>query len=141
MTAAKLSLKLSLLSNPNSNVRRKPTVLESCPYLQLARCVSRASLFLEVLMGCNPIYNDGQMIGIACGRGQTQRCQWCGSKSTKLCDYPITKPVFGQPDSKSTCDKPICARCAVSIGPNRDYCPPHARFAAKQVESPIGDSQ
>jgi len=31
--------------------------------------------------------------------------------------------------SAATCDRPICSRCAVSAGPDRDICPPHARAA------------
>jgi hypothetical protein len=33
--------------------------------------------------------------------------------------------------STATCDRPICARCAVRVGPDRDLCGAHARLEAK----------
>jgi hypothetical protein len=69
-------------------------------------------------MPCN-YYNLGNGISvIACSRGG-KKCA-CGNHYTKLCDYPV-KTLSG------TCDRPLCSKCSVSVGPNRDYCPAHAR--------------
>jgi len=66
---------------------------------------------------------DGGVI-IACSRGQQrQRCA-CGRPADRLCDYPLRGAKAGQ-----TCSRPICSRCATRVGPNRDYCPAHARMA------------
>lgn len=51
----------------------------------------------------------------------------CAQRHTKLCDYPVTRK--GQP---GTCDAKLCDLCAKSVGPDKDYCPPHARLAAKK---------
>jgi len=43
-----------------------------------------------------------------CSRGSRKkpRCK-CGSLAVKLCDYPLRGAKSG-----STCDRPLCARCA-----------------------------
>lgn len=41
----------------------------------------------------------------------------CGKPSTLLCDFPM--------GGRRTCDKPLCAGCAVHQGRNIDYCPTH----------------
>lgn len=76
-------------------------------------------------MPCRPIIDAaGHQIGWACSRDQRQpRCAVCGAPSTKLCDQPLTGPKAGK-----TCDRPLCARCAVHVGPDRDLCPAHARL-------------
>lgn len=63
----------------------------------------------------------GDTVAIVCGRGfRRKRCA-CGRPATKLCDHP--KPRRG------TCDAPLCDRCAVNIGPDRDLCPTHQASA------------
>lgn len=65
---------------------------------------------------------------VICSRGvHVRRCRTCGAPSTKLCDFPLRGEKAGQ-----TCDVPLCDRCAVSQGVNRDYCPPHARLVEKE---------
>jgi hypothetical protein len=54
----------------------------------------------------------------------------CGRPSSRLCDYPLVPLEFGK--EPKTCDAKLCPRCAVKVGPNADYCPAHARMAAKQ---------
>jgi hypothetical protein len=73
---------------------------------------------------CRPIIIDGKQVGIA--TVQVGYCQTtgCYGVEEKLCDYPVTRK--GKP---GTCDRKLCSRCAVNVGPNKDYCPPHARVA------------
>lgn len=66
-------------------------------------------------------------IAIVCSRGQSRGrdCAFCGtfSKSYVLCDFPLRGKKAG-----ATCSKPACEKCATSVGENRDFCPPHARY-------------
>lgn len=71
---------------------------------------------------------------IQCSRGLNYRCRFCGSgNATKLCDFPLRGEMAGK-----TCDIRMCARCAVKVGENKDYCPPHARMADKEKEKEHG---
>lgn len=79
---------------------------------------------------CDDILNDkGERIGFACSRGRQPK-QYCGTCKTKaatrLCDFPLTGPKAGQ-----TCSAPLCGGCSKSMGKDLDYCPAHARLAAK----------
>lgn len=76
-----------------------------------------------------PIHDaDGNVIGIACSRERVRLCSTgCGRRATKLCDFPLSGKKAGK-----TCDADLCERCAEHVGPDRDYCPPHAR-AAKEA--------
>ena len=58
----------------------------------------------------------------------TARCK-CGARTTKLCDYLLTGAKAG-----STCDRPLCARCATSVGDNLDLCEAHVRMTKKSEE-------
>lgn len=83
-------------------------------------------------MGCRPFNAGGGVTGIACSRGSGKPCSACGaSKATRLCDYPLRGAKQGQ-----TCSRPICDKCTVKVGPERDYCPPHAR-AGEQARREI----
>lgn len=76
-------------------------------------------------MPCNVYHSDdGQITAIVCSRGRQPRklCS-CGRKATLLCDWPLAGPK-----ASKTCDRPICARCAAHVGPDRDYCQAHARM-------------
>ncbi len=70
---------------------------------------------------------------IVCGgRGRRKLCSACRkNESTKECDYPA--PGVGH--NTGTCDKALCAGCAVSVGPNLDHCPSHPKAA----EAPSGE--
>jgi hypothetical protein len=68
-------------------------------------------------MPCEPIKGPG-FSGIACTRGRRQRKCECGAVSSRLCDFEIAP--------KKTCDRPMCARCATNVGPDRDLCYQHA---------------
>lgn len=68
-------------------------------------------------------------VAIICTRGPSARardCAFCGvaTKDYKLCDFPLRGKRAG-----ATCSKPMCAKCATSIGENRDLCPPHVKMA------------
>lgn len=78
------------------------------------------------VMGCRTLYLDGVAIGIACDRVRSRRgthkCSSCGRLfADKQCDYPVKT-------KSGTCDRWLCRKCAVSVGPDRDYCPPHHRL-------------
>lgn len=75
---------------------------------------------------------DGEILFVACSRGRTRHapCDCCGKRPhTKLCDYPLQGKRAGQ-----TCDRKMCASCATKVGPDRDYCPPHAKLAGPLLE-------
>lgn len=73
-------------------------------------------------MPCITTRNRQKNKVVVCVRGRTklQRCSVCGELAEKQCDYrPIKKA--------KTCDAYLCARCAVSIAHEVDYCPHHPR--------------
>lgn len=74
-------------------------------------------------MTCHKIVSaDGKTVGFACTRGTRSktRCLYCGrTGATLLCDHEVSPG--------KTCDRNLCASCAVHVGPNRDMCPDHAR--------------
>ena len=67
---------------------------------------------------------------IVCYRGadRQKRCAWCHHEGgvVKLCDF-LTGP-------DATCDKPLCAEHAHSVGPGIDLCPAHFnKFQAEKA--------
>jgi hypothetical protein len=76
-------------------------------------------------MPCVPFRSeDGSVTGWVCSRGRAQhRCK-CGRSATHQCDFPLKGSKAG-----GTCDRWLCAKCAVHVGPNLDYCPAHAAVA------------
>jgi hypothetical protein len=79
-------------------------------------------------MACTFV-RDGNGLGMmVCGSRQPQRpCKFCGGggKVEKLCDFPI--------GAKKTCDAGMCAKCATSVGPDRDFCPKHKGMQPAQT--------
>jgi hypothetical protein len=76
------------------------------------------------------------MVAIACGGRQarsTCSTPGCGRPTVALCDYEVVKK--GKP---GTCDAKLCDRCRQRQGEDRDFCPPHAKLAARpnQVGAP-----
>lgn len=68
---------------------------------------------------CTPFRLPGGGGGFVCTRGpRMKKCAFCSHIGTKLCDFPVG-------DGK-TCDKPMCAHHAKSVGPDLDHCPEHA---------------
>ena len=75
-------------------------------------------------MECDFIKDDkGKVVAILCGgrRRRVAKCQECRQRDhTQLCDYRIETPG-------KTCDRKLCAECAVRIAKDVDYCPGHPR--------------
>jgi hypothetical protein len=46
-------------------------------------------------------------------------CVQCGDVSEALCDFPLA-------DGSRTCDRPLCFRCAPTIGADKNYCAEHS---------------
>ncbi len=81
-------------------------------------------------------------------RSKQELCSYCGSRpATKLCDMPVHRHSFvghvpiGAGISKSsyvsTCDRPVCDKCATSVGYDIDFCPDcmeHIRNTAIQYK-------
>lgn len=80
-------------------------------------------------MGCRTIDLGGGVTVIACDRGRKRaQCTACKEREHDvLCDFPLAGAKAGK-----TCDVRLCKRCAVHVGDDRDYCPPHARVAEAQ---------
>ncbi len=66
-------------------------------------------------MPCETI-KRGDLTIIVCSRGQRRKRCYCGDLATKLCDWP---------EGKGTCDKDLCDKHSVKMGPNKDYCLNH----------------
>ena len=83
-------------------------------------------------MPCRYVHLPGGGYAIVCGRGQHSKpCDICHRPGGKLCDYPLR----GAKQSK-TCDRSLCAACAVHVEPDTDYCPSHARMVeAEELEA------
>ena len=81
-------------------------------------------------MPCNHIDLGNGASAIVCTRGRsTKRCVICGLPGGKLCDFPLTGAKAGK-----TCDRSLCAKCAVHREPDIDYCPTHARMVEAEKE-------
>jgi hypothetical protein len=91
-------------------------------------------------MHCTFVNVEGKNV-IICGRKvkPTPQCAFCGEPSTKVCDFPVRDSAGNHikwyARDRHTCDKPICERCATSIGVDRDLCPEHARQWGLQAKA------
>jgi hypothetical protein len=74
-------------------------------------------------MPCYVVQIPGGGTAIVTMRGRRSRYCACGRRGTLQCDY-----VIGE---GRTCDKYLCAHCAVHDAPDRDYCHDH-RIAPRQ---------
>ncbi len=75
-------------------------------------------------MPCEHVKLPGGGTAIVCGpRPRRRKCSngYCCRWAERECDFPV------QGRKSGACDKPLCASCAVSIGPDLDYCPSHPR--------------
>lgn len=77
-----------------------------------------------------PTIIDGKVAGIMCGSSPTRKCATCGRRAAYQCDYPVVRK------GHTTCDRWLCRVCATNVGPDRDYCPAHARDHAVQQTLP-----
>lgn len=83
-------------------------------------------------MPCQPFTLPNGARGVLCTRSRRPRCA-CGQPATLQCDAP-TKRKSG------TCDRHLCAACAVEVGPDKHLCPGHATsgFAtANEAPQPV----
>jgi hypothetical protein len=72
---------------------------------------------------------------ITCRRGQRRaHCEvdGCIREHTKLCDFPLKGRKAGQ-----TCDRKMCDSHAAGVGPDRDYCIPHASLTPLDHEPSV----
>ena len=76
-------------------------------------------------MTCRNVKLAKGTTAIVCTRGQRKRRCRCGETATLLCDFVLYPMPMSNPPKPLTCDKPLCRRCAVSVGPDRDHCPDH----------------
>ena len=60
---------------------------------------------------------DGHPIGHMCGAMGPPCCQ-CGAVSNALCDFPLGH-------EGRTCDRPLCLRCAPTVGVDKNFCREH----------------
>ncbi len=75
-------------------------------------------------MPCRATSLPGGGYAIVCTRGKRPiMCSICGRPGNKLCDFPLTGEKAGK-----TCDRPLCAKCAVHVEPNTDFCRTHAQL-------------
>lgn len=70
-------------------------------------------------MICARVSLPGGGVAIVCGGSRARKCK-CGRPATLLCDWKDPAHRSG------TCDKPICAACALSPAPGKDICQAHA---------------
>lgn len=76
---------------------------------------------------CIPLIVDGKVVGRAQIDVPNRNCSSCGRPGADIrCDYPVKT-------KSGTCDRWLCKRCAVSVGPDWDYCPVHDRIAKGAV--------
>lgn len=75
-------------------------------------------------MPCRTIDLGGGATAIVCSRGSSKQspCDTpgCGRPHLALCDYPLK--------NGKTCDRKMCNLHRKSVGPDRDYCGPHAKL-------------
>lgn len=81
-------------------------------------------------MTCQTVHVPDGGFAIACGpKLHTHKCAHCGARATLQCDYPVDKWYC----NSNTCDKHLCAQCAVQAGIGVDYCPEHPVRRATQL--------
>lgn len=76
-------------------------------------------------MPCTPFTIAGAR-GFICTRTRRPRCA-CGQPAAFQCDAPTER-------RSGTCDRHLCAACAVETGPDRHLCPTHA---AQHAAAPV----
>lgn len=75
-------------------------------------------------MPCRTVDLGNGVRAIVCSReNRPRKCDICGRRGSKLCDFPLNGAKTGK-----TCDRSLCVKCAVHKAPDTDYCPAHARM-------------
>ena len=83
-------------------------------------------------MYCDVLSINGRP-AIVCRSGRRPTCKFCKHRSAvKYCDAPIGRG--------RTCDAPMCAECAKSVGFNKDVCPDH-HYVSIQLPLPGGQAE
>jgi hypothetical protein len=84
-------------------------------------------------MSCRTIATGPGMFAIVCDRTRGSVCQTpgCGRTTEALCDYPVVRK-----ERRVRCDRKLCDRCRVRQGPDKDFCPPHAKAAPPRSPQP-----
>jgi transcriptional regulator with XRE-family HTH domain len=135
LTVAELALKVrvrrDILEAVERNGDSSRALLSGRDVLQLSKALGSSIDWL--LTGETPPAPpaDEPVMIFVCSRGQgrhSHRCKECGARASKQCAYALAAKA-----ARKTCDVWLCERCAVVVGTDRDYCPPHARHAAKQL--------
>ena len=84
-------------------------------------------------MSCETIQIPGAGTAIVCTRSRrsipTCSIDGCQGRATLLCDADTTRAGRAR-----TCDAPICAAHATTVGHDLHHCPKHAHVAAPQKE-------
>lgn len=86
-------------------------------------------------MTCRMIDLGNGDFAIACSRG-SRRCKECGARASKQCDWHLKGVLAGK-----TCDADLCLRCAIKVGPDRDYCGAHWRAHQAWSKSATGGAR
>jgi hypothetical protein len=75
--------------------------------------------------------------GYICGTRTRRKCSSCGTYGAdRQCDYPVKVSKVAGGKASGTCDRWLCDRCAASVGPDKDYCPPHQRLSQEAAKTP-----
>lgn len=78
-------------------------------------------------MPCTPFTLPNGARGFICSRTPRPRCA-CGNPATLQCDAPTRR-------STGTCDRHLCERCAIEVGPELHLCQAHADRAPGVVQT------
>jgi hypothetical protein len=73
---------------------------------------------------------DGTVAIVRHAKQRFPKCKFCpdqfsAADATLLCDFEIGRTLGGEP---ITCDAKFCEGCGRSVGPDKDFCPKHARI-------------
>jgi hypothetical protein len=64
--------------------------------------------------------SDGGVAIVCTARRAQKKCRLCGAQAVILCDW--RDPADSD---ASSCNKPLCMRCAVHVAEDVDFCPDH----------------
>ncbi len=68
-------------------------------------------------------------VAIVCSSRRRRFCSapGCRREATIQCDYPVRRATATRKAKAATCDRWLCEAHSTNVGPDRDYCLPHAR--------------